>query len=288
MAGALLRGNPVTIALKGADWREVTLPNPNAYRHNVDRLGAELNFLPQKHASQSVVITQYLLDAVSDPFRLFLEISRVLSLGGIWINFSLPFRIPGERVGFGRADQREFIEAATERGLANILFRRERFRPIDSSQLSGDAMSTEQSVQYAVFRRTEQQLLTEKSYRPAEDAPDWWQQTPVPVVGRGAHLSRGTMLFSQAESCEFSTSGMVSSMSFGLENNDQVAFVTALFQFVRGRLPHDEILRSLLKAGWQLSSAEYRELMFYMSSRDGLFADTHLTGLTGNVWSNWN
>ncbi|WP_310534673.1 methyltransferase domain-containing protein [Novosphingobium sp.] len=63
---------------------------------------ADAGNLPFADGSQSLVVTQYLLDIAVDPAGIAGEVHRVLAPGGVWVNVGLPFRLPGDSAGADR------------------------------------------------------------------------------------------------------------------------------------------------------------------------------------------
>jgi SAM-dependent methyltransferase/uncharacterized protein YbaR (Trm112 family) len=63
---------------------------------DIKYVAADAFNLPFPSNSVSVVVTQYITDIISAPAKLAKEIHRVLESGGIWIDLSLPFRVPSD------------------------------------------------------------------------------------------------------------------------------------------------------------------------------------------------
>jgi ubiquinone/menaquinone biosynthesis C-methylase UbiE len=68
----------------------VTLRGPSAPRRGIELIAADVYRLPFSSQSLSCILTQYLLDIVPNQKALASEVCRVLSPGGVWINFGLP------------------------------------------------------------------------------------------------------------------------------------------------------------------------------------------------------
>ena len=63
---------------------------------NAELIVADVADLPLVSGSQSVVVSQYLLDVIPNATTVVREIHRVLEDGGVWINLGLPFHAPGD------------------------------------------------------------------------------------------------------------------------------------------------------------------------------------------------
>jgi SAM-dependent methyltransferase len=70
--------------------RQIRLRGPRERRESVKLLAANITNLPFAPSSLSCVVTQYIMDLVTNQSLLATEINRVLAPGGIWINFSTP------------------------------------------------------------------------------------------------------------------------------------------------------------------------------------------------------
>jgi hypothetical protein len=68
----------------------VTLRGPSEPRRGIELVAADAYRLPFSSQSLSCILTQYLLDVVPNQRALASEVCRVLSPGGVWINFGLP------------------------------------------------------------------------------------------------------------------------------------------------------------------------------------------------------
>lgn len=96
LAKRLLEGGEVTLHLSLPDdsfprvQREVRLKGAESKREGISLLAANITHLPFASSSLSCVITQYLMNIVTDQRLLAEEVNRVLAPGGVWINFSTP------------------------------------------------------------------------------------------------------------------------------------------------------------------------------------------------------
>jgi len=77
---------------------------------------ADAGNLPFADGSQSLVVTQYLLDIAVDPVGIAGEVHRVLTPGGVWVNVGLPFRLPGDPAGADRWSEQDMAAFASLHG----------------------------------------------------------------------------------------------------------------------------------------------------------------------------
>jgi SAM-dependent methyltransferase len=127
LARTLLSGNALDVALEGAEWRSVHVPPPPPAAHRMALLQANVNALPFANGALSVVVTQYLMDLVSSPLWLCAELQRVLRPGGLWINFSNPFSVPGEPIELDRPGLAEVRELLATSGFEVLEAERREF-----------------------------------------------------------------------------------------------------------------------------------------------------------------
>ncbi len=91
---------------------------------NTELVIADVADLPLVSGSQSVVISQYLLDVIPNATTVVREIHRVLEDGGLWINLGLPFNVPGDPA---------ILPNRTDRDIASYLSA-ESFEPLEVSR----------------------------------------------------------------------------------------------------------------------------------------------------------
>jgi SAM-dependent methyltransferase len=111
LARSVLDGGELSFAihperhmLSGAP--RLTIRGPKPAPTNVRLIAADAAALPFAAESLSCVVTQYLLGVVPDPARVIAEIQRVLSPGGIWIDYDPPFRLASDPAAFlGRTEE---------------------------------------------------------------------------------------------------------------------------------------------------------------------------------------
>jgi len=186
MAKKLIAGTPLVFQLKDADWREVRVAPPAPSSGNIEFLVADAMTLPFKDSSLSVVITQYLLDIVSNAGLFAQEIRRVLKPGGVWINFSKPFKVY-KPAALSRYRLAELPCYFGKRGFAVEEMACRRFVPLNLEALDGETDNVSDVVHFFALRKTGQALQV------AEDRPvsrffvkndAVWREVPRIISGR--------------------------------------------------------------------------------------------------------
>ncbi len=98
----LLHGGHAELRSERDEGSAVRIAGSEPVPGNVVFAVADAGNLPFTDGSQSLVVTQYLLDIAVDPVGIAGEVHRVLAPGGIWVNVGLPFRLPGDPAGADR------------------------------------------------------------------------------------------------------------------------------------------------------------------------------------------
>ncbi|MFM6932328.1 MAG: methyltransferase domain-containing protein [Novosphingobium sp.] len=96
LARDFLRGGGAALRREDGQGGEVRLTGSDPVRGNISLAVADAGNLPFRDGSQSLVVTQYLLDITVDPGAIAREINRTLAPGGLWVNVGLPFRLPAD------------------------------------------------------------------------------------------------------------------------------------------------------------------------------------------------
>lgn len=270
LARRVLDGEEVKAYLRMAAWRPMNIRRSAGEQSNIRLLIADAVSLPFESASQSAVVTQYLMDAVSNPWAVIDEIARVLKPGGIWVNFSLPFRLPDEPVGCGRPDIDELAAALAARELAVVESANVRFSPLDVSGLDSGTMTVNQSVQFFLARRAPMSAAAVPRHE-LHDAR-WWRSTPRIARGRSVEIA-SALAFSAAgvsSSRCMRMQGAVGSFEVARCAEEDQQTMEAVLHAIDGQRSHREIQESLATQALLFDDRQYGELMYYLSRRDGL------------------
>jgi SAM-dependent methyltransferase len=256
MARALLAGQELEFHLEKARWRRVRL-SANPAPERVELAVADANALPFADATQSVVITQYLMDLVGNPLHVAAEIQRVLVPGGIWINFSIPFLLPGEPVEVGPPDLAEVSDLLHARGWDVRHATRERFMLTSVEAIHDGGERVNHEVHFVVARKRPDAAPPPHWF----SAADWneWRASAVPerqpqITWSGNGDGRATIRVGR----------MAVTADAAL-----AAAIESLFGLIDGRRPLQEITAAMTPQ-LALTEREWRELFHYLSDCYGL------------------
>lgn len=128
-ASEMLKGENISIYPENAEWREIALKAPEKTKGSIALAATNIMRLPLPDSSVSLVVTQYMMDLDSNnPGYLAREMNRILSDDGIWINFSIPFRLPGSVPEFGAINKDGLPVFMDQCGFALADFKQVRFK----------------------------------------------------------------------------------------------------------------------------------------------------------------
>ena len=257
LARALLSGASLEIQLEKADWCNVRLSAPTKAAH-VDLTLADASALPFANATQSAVVTQYLMDLVGNPLHVIDEIQRVLVPGGIWINFSLPFVLPGEAPEVGPPALLELSELLQARGWSMLQQARERFALTSVDEIYDGGERSSHDVQFFVARKQP----GPPSRRHWFGAENWQEWRLHSVPGRQPQFSR-------ANGAAGRVTIRVGRMTADVDAAPAKA-LEAMFGLIDGQRRVGEITAAMAAQHVNLSESEWRELFHYLSDRYGI------------------
>jgi len=195
---ALLAGGDVCLRLGGdADWTPVELRGDPTAAGEVGLLAADASCLPFPDGSISMVTTQYFLDIVLDLTATVREIHRVLAPDGVWLSYSLPFRVLSDpAIGPRTEPEVEALLSTFGFELLEIERRRHRFR--DLTAVAPSTRVIEESVLAFAARKVrpiEADAAAEALrayYRGQPEAI--WQMVPRAPDGRQIQMMSGTQV----------------------------------------------------------------------------------------------
>lgn len=196
-AKVFIGGKPLTFHLSDADWHKITLTPPKQSIKNIHYLATNVNNMPFKNGSLSLVITQYMLDIVSNPIGLAQEIRRALKPEGLWINFSKPFRSAGDPSILGMRKLDELPPLFNSLGFEVITVENERFNYLNLETVSREVDTVNQLVHFFTLRKSQsfkQDNTTKQVSRFFDlNCTSVWNEIPRIVVDRN-------LIFSQQKS----------------------------------------------------------------------------------------
>jgi len=199
----LLHGKSVDIYCKCANWQPIHL-EPRSEDGEIRLLAADANRLPFSDASLSVIVTQYIMDLLENPLHVAAEITRVLKRNGIWVNFSIPFRIPGEPFSMLPPEISEVKTLLEPLGLDLVEGRSERFNYWNFDKIYSGGERVEDEVHLLFLRKSSRTPSSRSTLTRSGGAPPrgdaWWRQVPrldsgkeVQIVHRHQLTSNGAM-----------------------------------------------------------------------------------------------
>ncbi|HEV2989106.1 MAG TPA: methyltransferase domain-containing protein [Candidatus Angelobacter sp.] len=271
IAQAVLSGNPIEIAVALAGWRSIPLSPPAPAKNQIRLLAADVCALPFADGSLSAIVTQYLMDITGDPLGVAAEIQRTLKPGGIWINFSNPFKLPGDPPELGPPEPSELPALFEPLGLNLIKVERTRFnlQNLDPIYAGGHRKLHEVHFFIACKRVLRQACEAEGTERSGNGIKrfqlwdrgqgEWWQYVPKIIPGREVQIIQKRV---------FGPHGTENVVEIGLNEvrfrvaAEHTAFVEMLFGQITGKHTLREVFNGLLSNGLSLTEMEFRELVY--------------------------
>ena len=264
IAQAVLAGTPIEVHLPLAGWRCAEIPPPPPAQNDIRLVAANVGILPFGEATLSGVVTQYLMDVVGDPLGVAAEIQRVLKPGGVWVNFSNPFRLAGDPLELPLPEPGDLPGLFQPFGLEMIKVERKRFTLVNLDQVHAGGHRNVQEVHFFAARKAERPtaFVARKRFQiwdKHEEEDSWWQHVPKIIPGREIQISRKRT---------FGPGGTQDSIELGLNavsfsvSDDHLAFIEALFGSIDGKHTLREILTKLVSKGIPISETEFRELIY--------------------------
>jgi SAM-dependent methyltransferase len=263
IAQAVLRGHTIEVYVANAGWRCAQLTPPSQAQNEIRLIAADVGTLPFAKESLSAVVTQYLMDIAGDPLGVADEIQRVLKPGGIWVNFSNPFRIPGELPELGPPEPSELQELLAPLGLDIVKVQRTRFTLQNLDQIYSGGHRNAQEVHFFIARKPARsgRAAPENRFQVwnRRDEASWWQLVPRIVPGREIQIIR-KQVFGPGGRDDRIEIGL-NSVSFGI-SGEHTAFVEALFGQIDGQHTLRQVFGILASQGIAVSETEFRELVY--------------------------
>lgn len=263
IAQAVLAGTPIEVHLPLAGWRCAEIPPPPPAQNEIRLVAANVGILPFAEATLSAVVTQYLMDVVGDPLGVAAEIRRVLKPGGVWVNFSNPFKLAGDPPELPLPEPGDLPGLLQPFGLEMIKAERKRFTLVNLDQIHAGGHRNAQEVHFFVARKAEcpAAFVVHKRFQIWDEHEEdrWWQHIPKIIPGREIQISRKRT---------FGPGGTQDSIEIGLNavnfsvSSDHLTFIEALFGNLDGKHTLREILARLVSEGIPISETEFRELIY--------------------------
>jgi SAM-dependent methyltransferase len=153
-AKSFINGKPLEFFyLPSIDGQKISVTPPKHTTNSIQFLTADVNTLPFADESQSVVITQYLIDIMGDSARFAQEIRRVLKPDGLWINFSKPFRAVEDPLTLGVRRLAELPPLFKRWGFDVIELSNERFNFLNMTAIAPEDDLIQHAIHYFVLKK---------------------------------------------------------------------------------------------------------------------------------------
>lgn len=263
IARGVLGGDALTVHLEAAGWQPVALTPPVPANGELHLVAADVSALPFADGSLSAVVTQYLMDIVGDPLGVAAEIRRVLAPGGVWINFSIPFKVPGEPPELGAPGLDELPGILGPCGFAIVERERRRFTLINVDALD-DAVARRQHEVHFFVARAAGAAPVPAARGPSDAA--WWQRVPRVAPGHDVQIIRRQVF----EATGRSERVEVGSAQLGFPAApDVLFFIEALFSQLDGRSTR-ALYDALAAAGIPFEERAFYELVRMLAERHGV------------------
>jgi hypothetical protein len=200
------------------------------------------------------------MDIVGDPLGVASEIQRVLQPNGIWVNFSNPFKLPGDPPEFPLPEPSELAALLEPRGLEMIEAERRRFTLLNLDAIYAGGHRNAQEIHFFVARKHSQRMASAKRFQIWDKLdPSWWQLIPRIIPGREIQLIHKKAF--GPDGTEEHTEIGLNAVTFSV-TREHTAFVQALFSHIDGKHSLRDILNSLISQGIAMSETEFRELIY--------------------------
>ena len=264
IAQGVLAGDCIEVHLSSAGWRGAKVHGAKSPIRNIKLAVADANCLPFEPGSLSAVVTQYLMDIVANPLGVAAEIAAALKPGGIWVNFSIPFPLPGEPKEISRPALEDLPSLLHPLHFQLISGRRDRFTLLDPTEIDAGAACMNDEVYFFVARKTQAHggspTNREKRFN--------WQSVPRSVPGREVNVIRRSVPTSAQPSEQLEISvGSSQAFTVGADEADLVSDILSLFD---GKRTVQEIFDALQATRYRLNPADFKELLFYLTERHGI------------------
>jgi len=199
IAKSMIEGNTIEYDLEGSSERTNISIKSSAEINLADikYIAADALNLPFPSNSISVVVTQFITDIIEAPANLAKEIHRVLETGGIWIDLSLPFRVPTDPKLLQNRTHEDAGAFLEDNGFEVVSINRQRYTNCNTAP----AIEWDNQTQHTPIFFTGRKMLKENNN--ADDYfADWyqkrdpsiWEMFPNLVGEREITILRGTTL----------------------------------------------------------------------------------------------
>ena len=259
IAQVVLAGNPIEVALARAGWRSVRLSPPPPAKNGIRMVTADVSSLPFAEGSLSAIVTQYLLDVTGDPLGVAAEIQRTLKPSGIWVNFSNPFKLPGDPSELP-PEPSELPGLFQPVGLDVMRVERTHFNLQNLDHIYAGGHRNFQEVHFFIARKTESSGNGIKRFhlRDPDQDKSWQQCVPKIIPGREIQIIQ-KRVFGPRGTRNVTEIGL-NAVNFTV-SAEHTALVEMLFRQIDGKHTLREVFNGLASQGMTMTGMEFRELV---------------------------
>jgi len=272
-AQQLLRGEDINFYMEGAEWKEIHLTAPIKPNNPITLIASNVMRLPFQDASISAIVTQYMMDLDSNhPQYLINEIHRVLKPGGIWVNFSIPFSLPGDIFELGAIKINDLPNFFKPLGFEFLVGEQQRFKFWNLEEITETGKRVDHEVHFYVLKKARYTLVNNKVYNLFIDYfsrknNQLLSCTPITIEGRELALINKIAFVENSIYYDklFSISLSKFNEKCFLIGNEEYEFIEKLFSLINGKRSLYDIYRLVLEQGINLMESEFIELIHALS-----------------------
>lgn len=270
MAKKLIEGNSLSFQLKKANWHEITVAPPVSSANDIRFIAADVMTLPFKNGSLSVVVTQYLLDIVSNAELFSQEIYRVLKAGGVWINFSKPFINVHKSYELGRYQLTDLPDYFNKLGFSVEHADCHRFTPLNLAAIGAETDSVNDIVHFFSLKKSEQLMPVFKDrsanrFFTKNDAI--WFEIPRVVKGREIAFFQKRFLNNQVQADQLWLNAL--GRLFAV-HTDLALLLESLYMLMDGEKNLKELFLILQSQGGNLTEEQFLILIYCLNRQHAL------------------
>lgn len=268
LARKLLYGQSIELYMQGAAWRRASIKAPAIAPDRLTLLVGDAYKIPLLDGSQSLVITQYVMDILENPIAVIDEINRVLEHDGIWINFSMPFRLRGEPTECGRVSLDDLESLLARQGFSVSEKRTEKFCLLNLESLDCHAGKDVHPVHFFVARKTTSSFRRSAALAAVLNSSDWWESVPEFEFGAIVAVQKSTQWPIGSENTH--AWGMQLNATHFNVAQYQAECMEEFFRMVDAHRPWRSIRGELIERGFETDSPDLVECHYHLSTRHGV------------------
>lgn len=267
MAKEFMEGRNLTFHLQQSDWYEIKLTPPKNTTNDIKYIVSDVMNMPFSDQSLSVVVTQYMLDFVSNPVRLANEVHRILKPNGLWINFSIPFKVPGDLTELGRRKLNELPQFFFENGFDMVQMESKFFTLLNYESIHPKIGNDKQLVHFFTLKKNKKNIkyfeTSQSVFRFFQKNENVWKEIPKIVKGRELSFNK-KIYFNNSGIRNELTEISVTGHSFPI-SSEFLFFLETIFGFIDGENNLRIIFSNLHENGLFVDEKMFLQLIYVLS-----------------------